>query len=317
MCGLAGIFYKNQSLRRKAPVGAQLVKMMAAMRHRGEDSTGYTISGESVGAGNVLARLCAPRAACDAEATRLSRRRENGAEFIAALKAIQKLGGRIQSRNQIGRHLRLVFGYRKDLRAVADALLAIPVLEIHSLGQTSEIIKDEGDAMALDAKHHISAFHGTHGLGHNRLATESQVDVRHSHPFWAYPFPDVTTVHNGQLTNYHKLKRIYEEQGYRFQTHNDSELIAVYLADKLAHGADLIHALQDSIQDFDGTFTYLVSTSKGIGYAKDKFAAKPLVVMERADVVAVASEEVALRQVFPEEIERAEPQQSLCRVWLN
>lgn len=303
MCGIAGIFYKKTS-RQKAPVGEQLVRMMAAMRHRGEDSTGYTISGESVGAGSVLARLCAPNA-------------ENGAEFSAAMKAIQKLGGKVGTKKQIGQHLRLTFAFKKDLRSVADALLEIPGLEIHSLGQTSEIIKDEGDALDVDKKHHVSAFHGTHGLGHNRLATESQVDVRHSHPFWAYPFPDVTTVHNGQLTNYHKLKRIFEERGYRFQTHNDSELIAVYLADKLAHGSALLEALQDSIRDFDGTFTYLVSTSRGIGYAKDKLAAKPLVVMERDDVVALASEEVGLRQVFTQEIQRTEPQQSLCRVWLN
>ena len=303
MCGIAGIFYKHAD-RHKAPVGEQLVRMMAALRHRGEDSTGYTISGESVGSGSVLARLCAPNA-------------ENGAEFAAATKAIQKLGGKIQTKKQIEQHLRLTFAFKKDLRVVADALLGIPGLEIHSLGQTSEIIKDEGDAVDVDKKHHISAFRGTHGLGHNRLATESQVDVRHSHPFWAYPFPDVTTVHNGQLTNYHKLKRIFEERGFRFQTHNDSELIAVYLADKLAQGSELIEALQDSIKDFDGTFTYLVSTSRGIGYAKDKFAAKPLVVMERDDVVALASEEVALRQVFSEEIHRSEPQQSLCRVWLN
>ncbi len=304
MCGIAGIFYKTVKQREKAPVGEQLVRMMAALRHRGADSTGYTISGESVGAGRVIARLCAPG-------------QESAAIFSAALKKLQKTGAKVLTRKQIGQHLRLTLAYKKDLRLIADALLAIPELEIHSLGQTSEIIKDEGDAKDLDAKHHISAIHGTHGLGHNRLATESQVDVLHSHPFWAYPFGDVTTVHNGQLTNYHKLKRIFEERGYRFQTHNDSELIAVYLADKLAHGAELIEALQDSIRDFDGTFTYLVSTSRGIGYAKDKLAAKPLVVMEREDVVALASEEVALRQVFTEEIQRTEPQQSLCRVWLN
>lgn len=304
MCGIAGIFYKSVAAGKTAPVGDQLVKMMSAMRHRGADSTGFTIAGESVGKGRLLARLYAPNA-------------QNGKEFSVVTRSIQKLGGKIRSREQIGQHLRLTFDYRKDLRLVSDALLAIPDLEIHSLGQSSEIIKDEGDALDLDRKHHISALRGTHGLGHNRLATESQVDVRHSHPFWAYPFPDVTTVHNGQLTNYHKLKRIYEEQGYRFQTHNDSELIAVYLADKLAHGAELLDALHDSITDFDGTFTYLVSTSRGIGYAKDKLAAKPLVVMERDDVVALASEEVALRQVFTEEIQRKEPQQSLCRVWLN
>lgn len=304
MCGIAGIFYKSVAQSKKAPVGEQLVRMMAAMRHRGADSTGYTISGESVGVGRVVARLCAPG-------------EESDSIFSASLKKLQKIGAKVLTRKQIGQHLRLTLAYRKDLRLIADALLAIPELEINSLGQTSEIIKDEGDAKDLDAKHHISAFRGTHGLGHNRLATESQVDILHSHPFWAYPFPDVTTVHNGQLTNYHKLKRIYEERGYRFQTHNDSELIAVYLADKLAHGAELIEALQDSIRDFDGTFTYLVSTSRGIGYAKDKLAAKPLVVMERDDVVALASEEVALRQVFTEEIQRTEPQQSLCRVWLN
>jgi glutamate synthase domain-containing protein 1 len=304
MCGIAGIFYKSTTRRQPPPLGEQLVRMMAAMRHRGADSTGYTIAGESLRAGVVLARLCAPGAG-------------NGRAFSAATRAIAKHGGRIQSRHQRGQHLRLTFPCRQDLRALADALLEIPGLEIHSLGHTSEIIKDEGDALAVDAKHQVSQLRGSHGLGHNRLATESQVDVRHSHPFWAYPFPDVTTVHNGQLTNYHKLKRLYEERGYRFQTHNDSELIAVYLADKLAQGAALLEALQDSLADFDGTFTYLVSTSRGIGYAKDKLAAKPLVVMERPDVVALASEEVALRQVFAEEIERTEPQQSLCHVWLN
>jgi glutamine phosphoribosylpyrophosphate amidotransferase len=107
------------------------------------------------------------------------------------------------------------------------------------------------------------------------------------------------------------------QRGFRFQTHNDSELIAVYLADKLAQGASLEAALKQSVQDFDGTFTYLVSTREGIGYAKDKLAAKPLVVVERDDVVALASEEVALRRIFPEGIDRTEPQQSLCRVWLN
>jgi glutamate synthase domain-containing protein 1 len=188
---------------------------------------------------------------------------------------------------------------------------------VHSLGHASEIIKDVGDARDLDAKHHVSGLRGTHGLGHNRLATESQVDVSHSHPFWAYPFSDVTTVHNGQLTNYHKLRRLFEEQAYRFQTHNDSELIAVYLADKLAHGLTLEAALKESVQDFDGTFTYLVSTARGIGFAKDKLVLKPLVVMERDDLVALASEEVALCQIFPEDIERIEPQQSQVRVWLN
>ena len=147
------------------------------------------------------------------------------------------------------------------------------------------------------------------------MATESKVDIGHAHPFWAYPFPDVTVVHNGQLTNYHKLKRRYEDEGHRFQTGNDSELIAVYLADKLANGETLDQSLRSSLNDLDGTFTYLVSTRDGLGCAKDRWSAKPLVTMETEDVVAVASEEIALRSVFSEEIQRVEPQESEVLTW--
>ena len=104
--------------------------------------------------------------------------------------------------------------------------------------------------------------------------------------------------------------------GHRFQTENDSELIAVYLAEKLAQGAGLEDALFDSLDDLDGSFTYLVSTDQGMGSAKDPLALKPLVLMETDDVVALASEEVALRSVFDEEIERVEPQQNEVMTWL-
>jgi glutamine phosphoribosylpyrophosphate amidotransferase len=122
-------------------------------------------------------------------------------------------------------------------------------------------------------------------------------------------------VHNGQLTNYHKLKRSYEDRGHRFQTGNDSELIAVYLAEKLAEGVSLDRSLHDSIDDLDGTFTYLVSTRDGLGYAKDRWSAKPLVTMETDEVVAIASEETALRSVFSQEIDRVEPQESEVMTW--
>lgn len=304
MCGIAGIFYRGSSLTHRPPVGEQLVRMMEVMRHRGADSTGFTVAGEVAGKGDLIVRLCAPGA-------------HDGDGLAAALAAMKKVGAQIKSKQHTGAHMRLVISCRKSVQQISDALLAVPGLEVHSIGHASEIIKDVGDARDLENKHHISKLKGTHGLGHNRLATESQVDISHSHPFWAYPFTDVTTVHNGQLTNYHKLRRIFEEQGYRFQTHNDSELIAVYLADKLAHGASLQEALEASVRTFDGTFTYLVSTEKGIGFAKDKLVLKPLVVMERDDVVALASEEVALCQVFPDDIKRIEPQQSQVRVWLN
>ena len=198
---------------------------------------------------------------------------------------------------------------------LAKALLETPGVVLHSVGESSEVIKDVGTPVVMDERHQISNLMGTHGVGHVRMATESIVDISHAHPFWAYPFTDITVVHNGQLTNYHGMKREYESRGHHFQTHNDSELIAVYLADKLAEGVELHDALLESLDDLDGTFTYLVSTKDGMGYAKDRWAAKPLVLMETDSVVALASEEVALRSVFTEELDRTEPQEHEVMTW--
>ena len=168
-----------------------------------------------------------------------------------------------------------------------------------SLGSSLDIIKDVGSAQDVDERYNVKTFRGTHGIGHVRLATESDVKPEAAHPFWATGFADVAIVHNGQITNYWKMRRRLEQRDYEFRTDNDSELIAVYLADKLDHGIALQQALQDSIEDMDGTFSFLVSTKDEIGYAKDRLAAKPMIMYETDDLVAIASEEVSLNRLFP------------------
>ena len=303
MCGISGIMYKKSSAKNLAPIGDDLVKMLEAMRHRGIDSSGVTVAGESL-AEDLIVRIWA-----DPESDYHDR-------FQRVDEIVAEKGGVVRTRHSVGEYLRLGINYEGYVRDLADALVNIGGVEIHSIGECSEVIKDVGTGIDLDQKHEASSLKGTHGIGHVRMATESRVDISHAHPFWAYPFPDVTVVHNGQLTNYHKMKRSYEGRGHRFQTGNDSELIAVYLADKLARGSSLQNALEDSLDDLDGTFTYLVSTKDGIGTAKDAWAAKPLVLMETDNVVALASEEVALRSVFHDEIERMEPQEKEVLTWL-
>jgi glutamine phosphoribosylpyrophosphate amidotransferase len=180
-----------------------------------------------------------------------------------------------------------------------------------------EIVKQVGPADVLRKRYELDGFRGTHGIGHTRLATESRVDVAHCHPFWARPFHDIAVVHNGQLTNYHKMRRLFEQRGVRFYTENDSEFIALYIAHKLAAGASLEEALRDSLEDFDGTFTYLVSTPEGIGLAKDAFATKPMVIAETDRWVALASEEIALRLAMREPFDTEEPSARSVRVWLR
>jgi glutamine phosphoribosylpyrophosphate amidotransferase len=90
-----------------------------------------------------------------------------------------------------------------------------------------------------------------------------------------------------------------QRRSFEFSTDNDSELIAVYLADKLSQGMPLEEALKTSIDDLDGTFSFLVSTKDEIGYAKDRLAAKPMIMYENNDLIAIASEEVSLNRLFP------------------
>ena len=147
------------------------------------------------------------------------------------------------------------------------------------------------------------------------MATESDVDIRSAHPFWAYPFSDVSVVHNGQLTNYFGSRRDLEHRGHRFMSNCDSELIAVYLADKMDHGTDLETAMRESLDELDGVFTYVVATLDRLGMAKDVMAAKPMVLYEDDDTIVLASEEVAIRSIFPHEIDTIDPYEGEVRVW--
>jgi glutamine phosphoribosylpyrophosphate amidotransferase len=147
------------------------------------------------------------------------------------------------------------------------------------------------------------------------MATESDVDISGAHPYWAYPFSDVAVVHNGQLTNYFHWKRRLESNGERFQSECDSEIIAVYLAEKMADGDSLEDAMHKSLEDLDGVFTYMAVTKDALGVAKDEMAAKPLVLYESDGMVAMASEEIAIRAVLNREIDTSDPYEGQVLVW--
>ncbi len=121
-----------------------------------------------------------------------------------------------------------------------------------------------------------------------------------SHPFWARPFPDVAIVHNGQITNDYLLRDRLRRKGYRFMTENDSELIAVWIFDRMSKGADKLTALDQSKSEMDGMFTYLIADTDSIGFARDKWAIRPLVSMGGRPEVAVATEEQAVRRIYLE-----------------
>ena len=214
-----------------------------------------------------------------------------------------------------GYAFRATIRYEGELKPLADYLEDIPGCEVLSLGNSLEIIKDLGDAESVEVQYGLGAVRGTHGIGHVRMATESDVDLASAHPYWAYPFADVAVVHNGQLTNYHQWRRRLERSGHRFQSECDSEIIAVYLAEKLELGLTLETAMKDSLDDFDGVFTYLVATDNELGIAKDEMAAKPLVLFESDNLVAMASEEMAIRALVGREVVTRDPFEREVLTW--
>jgi methylamine---glutamate N-methyltransferase subunit A len=210
---------------------------------------------------------------------------------------------------------RVSFDYDGDLKLLADLVEDIPDAEVLSLGSSLEIVKDLGDAESVHDTYGLDSFNGTHAIGHVRMATESEVDIAGAHPYWAYPYSDVAVVHNGQLTNYFYWRRRLERAGRRFMSECDSEIIAVYLAEEMSKGSTLKDAMHKSLDELDGVFTYIAVTKDELGVAKDELAAKPLVLYESDELVALASEEIAIRQIVEGEIETYDPFEREVLVW--
>lgn len=307
MCGIAGIIH----LDGPGDVGLEMTKMLQSMKHRGPDSSGYALYGEPQESLVMRFKLADPNETGEFDfAERLERNRR---EVESRLSKIGATVDRVDGESAYA--YRAEFRYDGELKPLADYVENIPGCEVLSLGHSLEIVKDLGDAETVAGQYKLDAFRGTHAIGHVRMATESDVDIAGAHPYWAYPFSDVAVVHNGQLTNYHQWRRRLERSGHRFQSECDSEIIAVYLAERLADGLDLETAMKQSLDDLDGVFTYMVVTENSLGMAKDEMAAKPLVLHQGDNLVAMASEEGAIRAVLPQEIDSYDPYEKEVLVW--
>jgi methylamine---glutamate N-methyltransferase subunit A len=308
MCGIAGIIYRDGT----RDVGRDMTRMLQSMKHRGPDSTGYALYGQPHD-GQVVMRYTLADANTPRDFEFDDRIQRHQTQVVTRLKAA---GARVEDvEPETDYAYRTTLTYGGDLKDLTDRIEDIPDAEVLSIGRSLEIIKDLGDAETVSEQYGLGGFEGTHAIGHVRMATESDVDISGAHPYWAYPFSDIAVVHNGQLTNYFQWKRRLERSGHRFQSECDSEIIAVYLAEKMSEGADLEQAMQQSLEELDGVFTYIAVTADALGVAKDEMAAKPLVLYEADDVVALASEEIAIRAIVDHEIETYDPYEGVVMAW--
>ena len=311
MCGIAGLIHRGKS----SNVGEELQLMLQALKHRGPDSTGYALYAENDGQ-NFIMRFKVGENVGEGS-TSIN---EDESVYDERKKLVDKklldLGvATVKEERLTPYSFRYEIKYEKDLMEFSKAIESIDMVEILSMGKSLELIKDLGDAATVSKRYELNKVTGTHAIGHARMATESGVDIKSAHPFWGYPFSDVSVVHNGQLTNYWNNRRALENKGMRFMSECDSELIAVYLAEKMRNGATLEEGMKDSLTGLDGVFTYFVATKDSLGMAKDTMAAKPLVLYESDELVAMGSEEIAIRSILPQEIDTYDPFDGEVKVW--
>ena len=310
MCGIAGVMHRG----RTSTVGSEMTTMLKAMKHRGPDSTGFALYQESMPKDQYVMRFKVAEGSEAQSGFDIQKQMQDRIQKVDA--RLKELDVAVQKQSQATVYAcRYEFGFSGSLRELANYIEDLEGVEILSIGKSLELIKDLGDADNVSETYSLRGFSGTHAIGHTRMATESDVDIRSAHPYWAYPFSDVSVVHNGQLTNYWTKRRELERKGHRFMSNCDSELVAVYIADSIDQGKSLEKSMTESLDELDGVFTYLIATSDQLGMAKDTMAAKPMVLFENDEIVALASEEVAIRTIFEGEIDTTDPYDGEVRVW--
>jgi glutamate synthase domain-containing protein 1 len=274
MCGIVGLFLKDKSLEPR--LGELLSEMLITLTDRGPDSAGIAI----YGAGDTKKSKITIQSA------------DPDSDFADLGKELEKvLGGKI---DVIVKSTHAVIEVPTEkLAAARDAILeARPAVRIMGAGEVIEIFKEVGLPADVVKRFNLTKMAGTHGIGHTRMATESAVTTMGAHPFSTGP--DQCLVHNGSLSNHNNMRRELKRDGMTFETENDTEVAAAFISNKMAHGDNLGQALEKTLTDLDGFFTFVVGTKNGFGVVRDPIACKPAVMAETDQYVAFGSEYRAL-----------------------
>ncbi|MFQ6129878.1 MAG: glutamine amidotransferase [Candidatus Hadarchaeaceae archaeon] len=275
-------------LRGKGKVGEYLYRMMLALQHRGTDSAGVAIYTEGTSSKEEHVLMVQIKDVPGAIG-------EVGNAIGSAGGDIRNIEFRHSPSGGMGLNRYLIrVPNRATLERVVGNINATKVGEVFSYGRSIQVIKDLGVVSNLQIGYNILGMAGTHGIGHVRFSTESRVDCRHAHPFHTNVYPDIAVVHNGQITNYHKIRRMLERKGHAFTSENDTECIVHFIVDLLQRGCSFKGALERSVEELDGPFSYVISTPTAIGVARDKLGLRPVMLSQDRFGYYIASEECAL-----------------------
>tara|TARA_Y100000746_G_C15392371_1_gene402779 strand:- start:168 stop:1064 length:897 start_codon:yes stop_codon:yes gene_type:complete len=277
MCGIVGLYLKNNELQNQ--LGKLFMPMLSLMGDRGPDSSGFAVYRGNNKENNKIILYS-------------SNKKYEWSNFKNELK------NKFKSNFSISHiYTHAILEMKVESKTFREWMtVSFPELRIMSIGNTLEIYKEVGMPEEVMERFNVSQMSGSHMIGHTRMATESAVTTEGAHPY--NTGDDLCLVHNGSLSNHNDLKRWLEkEKGIIFQTENDTEVAAAYLAYKINEGSSLVEALESSIEDLDGFYTFTVGTKSGFAVLRDPIACKPAVLAETDDWVAMASEYRAISRL--------------------
>src|SRR3954466_8979949 len=131
------------------------------------------------------------------------------------------------------------------------------IMAVRDLGLVSQVF-DESKLRALQ---------GQSGVGHVRYSTTGSSAWENAQPIYRQGRHDVALAHNGNLINAVELHSELTDQGVKFQSTSDSEIIAAMLA---RHEAETIQdAIADVVPRLEGAFSTVVLTSEGVFAFRD------------------------------------------------
>lgn len=297
MCGIVGLFLKNPAL--EGELGRHLKPMLIEMSERGPDSAGIAVYGHDAPRDWLKITLYHPDITFDWASLEGQLRRDLKTEVQHQVRANHA-----------------VFSVKDGAaRALAWLKSHAPDVRVMAAGKRIELFKDVGLPSKVADEFSLGQMSGSHGIGHTRMATESGITTVHSHPFAAGL--DLCLVHNGTISNHHSLRQwLTRHGGMSFESDNDSEVAAKYLAFRMKEGATLKEALEDGLEALDGFYTFCVGTEDGFAVMRDAFACKPAVIAETDDYVAMASEYRSLARLpGVEQAHVWEPKPETVYVW--
>lgn len=182
--------------------------------------------------------------------------------------------------------------------AVTDTYGKRTMLSKKGLGLVNDVFNEE----------ELLALKGNLGVGHVRYSTTGASRLENAQPLVInYIKGTLAIAHNGNLVNAAELREELAYTGAIFQTTNDSEVIAYYIARERLNTHTVENAVQNAMKKIQGAYALVISSPRKMIGVRDPFGLKPLCIGKRENTYFLASESCAIAAVGGEFVRDVEP----------